>query len=73
MNRDPCRLKPKSGFFRTGEMSPTQNLTCVGHWRAISEREIYEICTRDLADVEDVLDSLLMWMKEHPEKMDKAL
>ena len=45
----------------------------VHFYHEISESEIYEICTRDVTDIEVVLDSLLRWIEEHPEKMDKTL
>ena len=45
----------------------------VHFYHEISEREIYQICTRDLGDIETVLDSLLKWIKDHPEKVDKKL
>jgi uncharacterized protein YutE (UPF0331/DUF86 family) len=45
----------------------------VHFYHEVSENEIYEICTRDLADVETVLDGLLKWIREHPEKVDKTV
>jgi len=45
----------------------------VHFYHEISEKEIYEICTRDITDIESVLDAFLTWITKNPEKMDRAL
>ena len=39
----------------------------------ISAREMYEICTQELDDVQDVLTVILSWIKENPDKVDRSL
>ena len=39
----------------------------------ISSRELYDICSMGLADVETVLTGLKRWVREHPERLDERL
>jgi len=39
----------------------------------ISEKELYEICSTKLGDIETILNSLLKWIENHPEKVNKNL
>ncbi len=45
----------------------------VHFYQEISIQELYEICTRDLNDVETLLSSILKWVKDHPELVDQGL
>ena len=45
----------------------------VHFYNELSENEVYEICTGDLVDVETVLEGLLRWIRENPEKVDKTV
>lgn len=38
----------------------------------VSRRELYGICTSELQNIERVLDSLLAWLRSHPELLDRA-
>lgn len=38
-----------------------------------THQELYEICTNQLADVEGVLDEILGWLRQHPERLDTSL
>ena len=39
----------------------------------VSENELYEICSSQLADVRSLLDALLQWVRRHPELIDTEL
>jgi uncharacterized protein YutE (UPF0331/DUF86 family) len=39
----------------------------------ISDRELYEICTRQLGDIELLLEALLGYARDHPEMVDGGL
>ena len=39
----------------------------------ISHHEIFDICTGRLADLERVLDEILSWLPDHPEKLDERI
>jgi len=42
----------------------------VHFYHEVSNRELYEICTRQLGDIETVLTAILDWIASHPEKID---
>jgi uncharacterized protein YutE (UPF0331/DUF86 family) len=39
----------------------------------VSHDELYDICTRQLGDVEGVLDAILAWLRNHPEAIDGSI
>lgn len=39
----------------------------------VSDRELYEITSGQLGDIESLLEALLGWARRHPEKVDGAL
>jgi uncharacterized protein YutE (UPF0331/DUF86 family) len=39
----------------------------------VSHEELYDICTRQLSDVEGVLDAILTWLRNHPEAIDGSI
>jgi len=39
----------------------------------VSDRELYEICTGRLGDVDALLTALMEWMRDHPEMIDQAI
>jgi uncharacterized protein YutE (UPF0331/DUF86 family) len=45
----------------------------VHFYQEISLAELYEICTRELTDIEMLLSALLKWVKTHPELIDQTL
>ena len=45
----------------------------VHFYQEISNQELYEICSRQLGDVESLLNALLKWVNDHPEKIDRSL
>jgi uncharacterized protein YutE (UPF0331/DUF86 family) len=45
----------------------------VHFYQEISNQELFEICTKDLNDVETLLSSILKWVKGHPELVDQGL
>ena len=42
----------------------------VHFYQEVSHRELYEICTSRLGDIEAVLGGILTWVRAHPEKID---
>ena len=45
----------------------------VHFYHEISSQELYEICTKEVADIEKVLKGMLAWMNEHPEMIDHEI
>jgi uncharacterized protein YutE (UPF0331/DUF86 family) len=45
----------------------------VHFYQEISNQEFYEICSHQLMDVESLLNALLKWVNDHPEKIDHSL
>ncbi len=45
----------------------------VHFYQEVGERELYEICTEQLHDVEAGLDALLRWIGHHPDHLDRSL
>lgn len=45
----------------------------VHFYHEVSDLELYEICTRQLGDVETLLTEIVAWIKAHPEIIDEAI
>lgn len=45
----------------------------VHFYHEVSDRELHDICTRQLGDIETVLRAVLDWIGAHPEKIDHQL
>jgi len=45
----------------------------VHFYHQVSDRELHEICTRQLGDIETVLEAILGWIAAHPEKTDRQV
>lgn len=45
----------------------------VHFYHEISDRELYEICTDHVDDVETILNHIVIWINAHPERIDRAL
>ena len=45
----------------------------VHFYHEISRQEIYDICIKELPDVEHILDLILRWVKDHPEMINNEL
>jgi len=45
----------------------------VHFYNEITHRELYEICTLQLSDIELILDLIITWLKLHPEKLDHSI
>jgi hypothetical protein len=45
----------------------------VHFYHEITNHELFEICSSDLGDVEHLLTAVLKWIRENPEKIDRAL
>ncbi len=68
------------GLERVGVLTPDVARTLVvlaGYrnrmvhfYHEVGPQELYEVCSRRLGDVEDVLDAMLSWCRGHPERFD---
>lgn len=45
----------------------------VHFYNEISREELFDICTKQLTDVEHVLDGVLSWLRSHPEALDQSI
>ncbi len=45
----------------------------VHFYNEISEKELYEICSAQLGDVESVLHAIITWLNENPQRIDEKL
>ncbi len=45
----------------------------VHFYHEISQRELYDIVTMELGDVDRALEAILDWLRNHPEMIDRAL
>jgi uncharacterized protein YutE (UPF0331/DUF86 family) len=45
----------------------------VHFYHEISDRELYQICSKELGDLESTLSALLKWIMDHPESVDQRL
>ncbi len=45
----------------------------VHFYHEITDHELYEICSQELGDIEQVLEEILTWIKNHPDMIDKTL
>jgi len=45
----------------------------VHFYHDVTEKELYAICTEEIADVVAVRDAYVSWLKNHPECIDTAL
>jgi len=39
----------------------------------ISSEELYEICTQNLSDISRISETILTWLREHPDKVDMEI
>jgi uncharacterized protein YutE (UPF0331/DUF86 family) len=45
----------------------------VHFYQEISSKELFEICVKELIDIESLLSSIIKWVKIHPELVDQSL
>jgi uncharacterized protein YutE (UPF0331/DUF86 family) len=45
----------------------------VHFYQEISSKELFEICVKELIDIESLLSSIIKWVKVHPELVDQGL
>ena len=57
---------------RMGELAGYRN-RMVHFYHEVSDKELYDICSRQLQDVETIVSALLAWVAEHPERVDHSL
>ena len=57
---------------RMGELAGYRN-RMVHFYHLVSDKELYDICAHQLHDVDAVVEALLRWIAEHPERIDRSL
>ncbi len=62
-----CLDKDQAAVLRT--LAGYRN-RLVHFYHEISNRELYEICTGQLGDIDAILAGILDWVRAHPEKID---
>jgi uncharacterized protein YutE (UPF0331/DUF86 family) len=45
----------------------------VHFYDAVSDHELYDICSTQSGDIEIVLTALVKWIREHPDKIDRTI
>jgi uncharacterized protein YutE (UPF0331/DUF86 family) len=45
----------------------------VHFYSEVTEPELYELCAKRLGDLEDLLDILVAWVRDHPDRIDRSL
>ena len=45
----------------------------VHFYHEVSHEELYRLSTQNLKDIEDLLDELIRWLRDHPDKMDQQI
>jgi len=45
----------------------------VHFYHEVSSRELYQICATRLGDIEQVVEGIKRWVREHPERIDERL
>ncbi len=45
----------------------------VHFYHEISRKELYEICSQRLGDIESILEAIQTWIDSHPQKIDRSL
>jgi uncharacterized protein YutE (UPF0331/DUF86 family) len=61
LDQGKCKLLREMAGYRNRMVHFYSNVT---------RPELYQICTQQLSDVESVLDAILRWIREHPERTD---
>jgi uncharacterized protein YutE (UPF0331/DUF86 family) len=62
-----------SGTAKTLRILAGYRNRMVHFYHEISSRELYEICTKEMDDIEKVLRELLAWINDHPEMIDREI
>ena len=57
---------------RMGKLAGYRN-RMVHFYHEVSDKELYEICTLHIHDVETIVEALREWIAEHPERVDRSL
>jgi len=45
----------------------------VHFYREVTDKELYDLCTQDLQDIERILDALVAWLHANSEKLDSQI
>lgn len=45
----------------------------VHFYHEVSHEELYRLSTQNLKDIEDLLEALVHWLRDHPDKMDQQV
>jgi uncharacterized protein YutE (UPF0331/DUF86 family) len=45
----------------------------VHFYHEITQEELYNICTRNISDIEEILVIIINWVQEHPDNVDHEI
>ena len=62
----------KKDALITREMAGYRN-RMVHFYNEIGTKELYSICTKELKDIEKILNNILQWINSHPDLIDRSL
>lgn len=76
--KEIARELASEGVLTGGEAAILRKLASyrnrmVHFYHEVSARELYEICSLHLGDVETILTALITWVKDNPDKVDRML
>jgi uncharacterized protein YutE (UPF0331/DUF86 family) len=76
--KEIARVLSQRGILKSEEVDQLMKIAgyrnrMVHFYQEISLQELYEICTKELVDIEMLLSALLRWVKDHPERVDQGL
>lgn len=66
------RVLDEQQAMRLRQMAGYRN-RMVHFYHEVSERELYDIVTTELGDIDSTLDTVLAWLRAHPEMLDRNL
>jgi uncharacterized protein YutE (UPF0331/DUF86 family) len=45
----------------------------VHFYHEITQEDLYTICTSNISDIEEILENLIKWIQDNPEKIDHEI
>jgi len=70
----PTRIRGDVVAERIGwirDMTASIKKLPVADYHEVSSRELYNLCTQNLEDIESILSSFIAWLRANPEKTDQ--
>lgn len=53
-------------------LADSRNYRLVHFYDEVNANELYQICTQELGDIEQICDAYRRWIKQHPDKVEQA-